>query len=88
MLGRCSEGREGQACNNCQPGHYSRGSTCERCREGDALPVILVVILLLALLAFMSNSTWDPSQVSALVAQLAQQHGFIIFFLATLAQVT
>eukprot|EP00439_Symbiodinium_sp_Y106_P051455 s4982_g6.t2 len=44
-LGRCSEGREGQACNNCEPGYYSRGSTCERCREGDALPVILVLIL-------------------------------------------
>ena len=50
----------------CRGYGFSPGSMCERCREGDALPVILVLILLLALLAFVSNSNWDPSQVSAL----------------------
>ena len=69
MLGRCSVGREGLACNNCQASHYPQGSVCEQCREGDTLPVILLILFLLCVLFFISVSRWDPSQVSVQVAQ-------------------
>ena len=64
-LGGCSDGREGQACNNCQASHYPRGiGACEHCEDGDTLPLILWVMLFLCGLFLISRSHWDPSQVS------------------------
>lgn len=82
VLGSCSSGREGQACNNCQPRHYPRGSICEDCSDGDALPVLLLTLLLLCVLFFFSGSRWDPSQVSSQFALrcLAALEGLLNFF--------
>eukprot|EP00434_Breviolum_minutum_P032628 symbB.v1.2.028858.t1/scaffold3096.1/size63706/2 len=64
LLGGCSAGREGPACNNCQASHYPNGSVCEHCQEGDVLPLILLIMLFLGGLFFMSRLRWDPSHVS------------------------
>lgn len=69
LLGGCSAGREGPACNNCQASHYPNGPACEHCEEGDVLPLILLIMLFLGGLFFMSRLRWDPSHVSCQVAQ-------------------
>ena len=53
-LGMCAEGRQGQACNNCEAGRYPEiDGTCSECGPGDGWRSVVALCLFLGISALL-----------------------------------
>ena len=72
-LASCASGRQGIGCGNCQDQHHrGRDGRCDPCSSGEAVPVVLTVLLAAIGLALLYRyANMDPTKQQLTTATVA-----------------